>query len=277
MMSSLPRAQSKTVPRSSRRTALKKPLDTADSVRDERKVGISDKWALGIQSVREMGWEGRSEGAKLRGRKDILTISSRKFRSGASRLDRRSGRSWGYLEPLLHAEWSGRGCGSRAISDHGVWPGPTFSRSRAGAYRDGSGHSLDLGQWATSRTWAWSHRGERPRAPCDLAQRSQKRSGGRRRTGSLCATRFHASYDRYIQDRRSAGDTDSDPRARDVLVRLRTAAVNAVRGANRLLPPDPKLHRAQCSLKVRIETRRRTTCIATVTSSKGPLWKKQEQ
>src|SRR5258705_9142314 len=85
-------------------------------------------------------------------------------------------------------------------------------RSASGADRDGSGHALDLDQRAASGTGSRSDRGERARTACDLAQRSEERSGGCGEAGSICAARSEDPASDCPSYGRSAGSTDVDPR-----------------------------------------------------------------
>src|SRR5258707_7994269 len=121
-------------------------------------------------------------------------------------------RPCGCLEPLLHAQRRRGSCGPGTVSYQSLGSREVVYRSASGADRDGSGHALDLDQRAASGTGSRSDRGERARTACDLAQRSEERSGGCGETGSIRAARSEDPASDCPSYGRSAGSTDVDPR-----------------------------------------------------------------
>src|SRR5260370_1877588 len=79
-------------------------------------------------------------------------------------------RSWGHLEPLLHAQRRWRSSGPGPVSYQSLGSREVVYRSASSTNRDGSGHTLDLDRRAASGTGSPSDRGEREGAAGDLAQ-----------------------------------------------------------------------------------------------------------
>ena len=155
----------------------------------------------------------------------ITEVPRRQLQGGDDDRDR----PWGCLEPLLHAQRRWRSSGPGPVSYQSIGSREVVYRSASGADRDGSGHALDLDQRATSGTGSRSDRSEREGAACDLAQRSEERQVDAEKLARYA--RLDPKILRPIAHRTVAQqEALTLIRARNLIVRLRTAAVNAVRG-----------------------------------------------